>query len=168
MRLDGSPFREQALRAAITIARRAGALLHLVHVHVPIVPSDLPEVGRLDEDIRTQETEYPGAIAQGIGENFGVQVTTSLLEGPVTGAIRDLGEVIERWLAPHSLEAKAEVRVHGSPAEAILQCASDDAVDVIAMTTHGRSVSRMLLGSIADKVLRGASVPVLLYRPTTG
>jgi nucleotide-binding universal stress UspA family protein len=39
-------------------------------------------------------------------------------------------------------------------------------VDLVAMATHGRSgVARMLLGSVADKVTRGAGVPVLLRRP---
>jgi nucleotide-binding universal stress UspA family protein len=38
-------------------------------------------------------------------------------------------------------------------------------IDVIAMATHGRrGLARVLLGSIADKVLRGATAPVLLYR----
>ena len=38
-------------------------------------------------------------------------------------------------------------------------------IDVIAMSTHGRGASRLLLGSVADKVLRSSRVPVLLYRP---
>ena len=33
------------------------------------------------------------------------------------------------------------------------------------MSTHGRGASRLLLGSVADKVLRSSRVPVLLYRP---
>jgi nucleotide-binding universal stress UspA family protein len=38
---------------------------------------------------------------------------------------------------------------------------------LIALTTHGRrGLSRLLLGSVADKVVRGSTLPVLLYRPT--
>ncbi len=40
------------------------------------------------------------------------------------------------------------------------------AVDLIALATHRRSgVTRWLLGGVADKVVRGATLPVLLYRP---
>lgn len=39
-------------------------------------------------------------------------------------------------------------------------------IDVIAMSTHGRGMSRLFLGSVADKVLRGSELPMLLYRPT--
>lgn len=37
--------------------------------------------------------------------------------------------------------------------------------DLIAMATHGRGVSRLVLGSVADKVLRGSQVPILLRHP---
>ncbi|MBI4545817.1 MAG: universal stress protein, partial [Gemmatimonadetes bacterium] len=58
------------------------------------------------------------------------------------------------------------VIVHASPAAGILDFAERNAVDLIAMATHGRGgVSRIMLGSVADKVLRGARAPVLLYRP---
>jgi nucleotide-binding universal stress UspA family protein len=41
----------------------------------------------------------------------------------------------------------------------------DAGVDGIAMATHGRSGwSRWLLGSVADEVLHGSAIPVLLYR----
>lgn len=53
----------------------------------------------------------------------------------------------------------------GDPAEEILHRAQEAEVSIIALATHGRSgVSRWLLGSVADKVLRGADVPVLLVR----
>ena len=52
------------------------------------------------------------------------------------------------------------------PAHAILEWAASNPVDVIALATHGRGGwSRLALGSVADKVLRGAAVPLLLYRP---
>ena len=53
----------------------------------------------------------------------------------------------------------------GDPAHQILECAEANEIDVIAIATHGRSgLSRWLLGSVADKVLRGSDIPVLLYR----
>jgi nucleotide-binding universal stress UspA family protein len=40
-------------------------------------------------------------------------------------------------------------------------------VDAIAMSTQGGGVSRLLVGSVADKVLRGSDLPLLAYRPVT-
>ena len=46
---------------------------------------------------------------------------------------------------------------------AILDCADSEHVDLIIMASHGRSgLSRMLIGSVTDKVIRGASCPVLV------
>ena len=51
-------------------------------------------------------------------------------------------------------------------ADAILKTAVSVAADAIVMSTHGRSgLGRWLLGSVADKILRHASIPVLLTRP---
>lgn len=53
----------------------------------------------------------------------------------------------------------------GQPAETILDVARSNDVDMIAMTTHGRSgIQRFLLGNVADRVVRHAHVPVLLVR----
>jgi nucleotide-binding universal stress UspA family protein len=50
---------------------------------------------------------------------------------------------------------------------AILEEAGARPGTVIALETHGRGgLSRLLLGSVADKILRGASVPVLVHRTT--
>ncbi len=54
----------------------------------------------------------------------------------------------------------------GRPAEVILDAATANAVDMIAMATHGRSgIQRLLLGSVADRIVRHAHVPVLMVRP---
>jgi nucleotide-binding universal stress UspA family protein len=58
------------------------------------------------------------------------------------------------------------VSLDGSPAEEILDYAQNNEVDMIIMTTHGRSgPSRWLIGSVADKVIRNATVPVLMMSP---
>ncbi len=52
-------------------------------------------------------------------------------------------------------------------ATAVLKMARDKDIDVIAVATHGRSgLKRLLLRSVADKIVRGAFTPVLVYRPT--
>jgi nucleotide-binding universal stress UspA family protein len=53
----------------------------------------------------------------------------------------------------------------GAVADTILNVAEEMQVDVIAMSTHGRTgPARWLLGSIADKVVRNSQIPVLLIR----
>jgi nucleotide-binding universal stress UspA family protein len=51
----------------------------------------------------------------------------------------------------------------GAPPELILDTAKAENVDLIVMSTHGRSgLNRLLYGSVAEAVLRGAHLPVLL------
>jgi nucleotide-binding universal stress UspA family protein len=59
--------------------------------------------------------------------------------------------------------------VTGNASEEILKAAGEIDADLIAMSTHGRSgLRRMAFGSITDKILRGASVPVLMVRAPEG
>lgn len=54
----------------------------------------------------------------------------------------------------------------GSPAEEIVRVAAEQAVDLIIMGTHGRTgARRLLLGSVAESVVRCAPCPVLTLRP---
>lgn len=66
--------------------------------------------------------------------------------------------------------ATVNIRVNaGNAAEEILKAADEIQADMIAMSTHGRSgLSRLAFGSVTDKVLRGASVPVLTVRAPAG
>lgn len=58
-----------------------------------------------------------------------------------------------------------EVRV-GSPVEEIARFVEEERVDLVAMATHGRKgINRLLMGSVAEEVLRTISVPILLDRP---
>lgn len=57
------------------------------------------------------------------------------------------------------------VTVEGRPHTQIVHFAEANQIDLIVMCTRGQSgFSRWLMGSVADRVLRGASVPVLLVR----
>lgn len=57
----------------------------------------------------------------------------------------------------------------GNQADGILKAADEIKADMIAMSTHGRSgLRRWAFGSITDKVLRGATVPVLTVRAAEG
>jgi nucleotide-binding universal stress UspA family protein len=55
---------------------------------------------------------------------------------------------------------------YGTPAEAIAEAARVNRVDMIVMTTHGRSgLGRMLLGSVTESILRGTPTPLLVLHP---
>jgi nucleotide-binding universal stress UspA family protein len=61
---------------------------------------------------------------------------------------------------------RIRVVIDVDPAHAILDAVHEASADVISMATHGyRGIKRLVLGSVAEKVLRHASVPVLLIRP---
>ena len=59
--------------------------------------------------------------------------------------------------------------IEGKAADAILDYASKNGVDLIIMATHGRTgISRWALGSVTDKVVRTSSAPVMVVAPASG
>ncbi|MFC1860256.1 universal stress protein [Chloroflexota bacterium] len=95
---------------------------------------------------------------------------------PVAYTEVEMGQIKKRSLdylkqVAKRLKAKGgvvETRVEvGSAAEEIIRVADEMDVDLIAMSTHGRhGISRWAFGSVTDKVLHGASKPVLVVRPS--
>ena len=73
-------------------------------------------------------------------------------------------EGIGQRLAERGLTIRTDVRLEAA-AEAILDLAVEQQADLIVMSTHGRGgLGRWVYGSVADRVLRGAAIPVLLVR----
>jgi nucleotide-binding universal stress UspA family protein len=71
--------------------------------------------------------------------------------------------LIDHDLVQHSM--KIEIR-EGSPASEIIRAADSLGADLIVMSTHGRSgLRQILMGSVAEKVVRMARVPVLTVKP---
>jgi nucleotide-binding universal stress UspA family protein len=143
--LDGSGFSEDIIDSAVALAKCSGAALTLLRVVLP-VPLIVP-------DITTGYASTP--ILQD-------DVATERL---VAEARDDIADVARR-LEQYSLKVETEVVVAPSIAQGILDVAESGRVDAIAMSTHGRGISRFLIGSVADKVLRGTRLPILLHRPT--
>jgi nucleotide-binding universal stress UspA family protein len=72
---------------------------------------------------------------------------------------------IKTQLSKEGLSVEAKV-LTGRPAETITDFAQRNKVDLIAIATHGRSgISRWIFGSVADRIVRSVSAPVLLIRP---
>jgi nucleotide-binding universal stress UspA family protein len=68
-------------------------------------------------------------------------------------------------LRAEGLEVETQVSVESRPAASILCFAEDHDIDLIAVATHGRGgVPRVVMGSVTDKIVRGARVPVLVVR----
>jgi nucleotide-binding universal stress UspA family protein len=98
--------------------------------------------------------------------------TTSLSDLPadagwenVTEALHREGETavaaVEDRAAEHEVPVESEIR-EGSPATEILEHTAETDCDLVVMGTHGRSgVDRLLLGSVAERVVRSSAVPVL-------
>jgi nucleotide-binding universal stress UspA family protein len=81
-------------------------------------------------------------------------------------------ELKERWQARGcaipSVKCIAAYSVMGAIAGGILRFAEDNGADLIMLSTHGRSgIQRWLMGSVAEKVLRGSDMPLLLARAST-
>ena len=88
-----------------------------------------------------------------------------ILQERVDAAHAYLGDVATR-LSVEGYLVDTDVVVSNLPAATILDYAERHGTELICMATHGRSgVKRFLLGSVADKVLRAAEIPMLIYRP---
>ena len=94
-----------------------------------------------------------------------VQMNQGLVEEAKESAAEYLETHAER-MRRRDLTVETSVLVDAQPGHGILRESENRRCDFIAMTTHGRSgLTRAILGSTSDKVLRGTHVPVLLYRP---
>jgi nucleotide-binding universal stress UspA family protein len=77
-------------------------------------------------------------------------------------------ETVAARLRERGLRVQTQVVIDDQPAHAILQEAEAQHASMIAMETHGRrGLSRLMLGSVADKVIRGTHIPILVHRPET-
>jgi len=88
----------------------------------------------------------------------------------VTEALREEGaaalEDVEKRVTDVPVETET---AEGSPSREIVEYARERGCDVIAMGTHGRSgFDRLLLGSVAERVVRSSPVPVLTIRVGNG
>jgi nucleotide-binding universal stress UspA family protein len=136
--LDNSKLAELALPDALTLAQLNKATITLLHV---IPPSHLPTA------------DYP--VTPVLIDQF--------IEDQRKWAQGYLDEVRNR-LRSEGVTIQTAVEV-GLAAETIIDYAAEYHVDLIVMSTHGRSgLQRWVYGSVADKVLRGAHVPVVLVR----
>jgi len=145
------------------------------HILIPLDGSALAEqmlthataLGRLIQaEYTLLQAIEPVSIGYGT-ELYGVVVDTQGMEQLRTQAQEYLDRLAVR-LRADSLRVQTAAVIERA-ATAILNYAHEHVVDLIALETHGRSgLARWLVGGVADKVVRGATVPVLLHRPQSG
>jgi nucleotide-binding universal stress UspA family protein len=138
--LDGSTICEAVMPYAKELGQLLGARIIILHVS--------PDEG-------DQEGSFVGNRVVG-GPH-----------GPAPGASATEADRIE--YAAHTFSAAGletlTLTMGGDPTTTILDFARPSAVDLIAMTTHGRNgLSKLILGSVADKVLKEGVLPTLLVR----
>lgn len=82
--------------------------------------------------------------------------------------MRHEGDEAMRYIEELAKTEGVDVRkwiIEGQPAKEILKLAEEEWVDLIVMGTLGRSgIEKFILGSVADKVIRGSRIPVLVVR----
>jgi nucleotide-binding universal stress UspA family protein len=133
--LDGSTLAEQALPHAIAIAERFQSELVLLRVLIPL--SRPPTTA----EVALQRVEEATAV-----------LAREYLER-IAADVRERGITVQM------------VSIGGRPHWEIIQYAETNQVDLIVMCTRGQSgLSRWLMGSVSDRVVRAANVPVLMVR----
>ncbi len=146
--LDGTPFSEQILGPALDVGMVLGSSFTLVRVVKPALIADYVPADGTYAALSHSQLERLSELQRGIEKE-----ARSYLEG------------VANRLVDKGVKAQTRVRVDEQAAAAILREVESDS-DLIALTTHARrGLSRLLLGSVADKLVRGSTAPVLLCRP---
>lgn len=136
--LDGSELAEQVLPHVSAVAGCTGAQVLLLRVPAePVYDYLVPDPGLSAEMRHDIETGAQVYLEEIAAElrSMGIAVSTAVVWG-------------------------------GPIQETLLDVAREQKADLIAMSTHGRSgIARMVIGSVADQIVRHSPVPVLLVRP---
>jgi universal stress protein A len=135
--IDFAESAEQALARAVELARSESAELIILHVYI-----DLPA--------------YP-------------EVTAGRVEAIYEEQRRWVEDELERRARTargQGLIVRPLVRT-GSPAGTIARVAAEERADLVVVGTHGRSgIDRLVVGSVAERVVRHAPCPVLVVKPS--
>jgi nucleotide-binding universal stress UspA family protein len=139
--LDGSELAECVLPHVETIAKgRKACKVTLIRVVPP-----LHLYGGVESSLSPEERQRL--------EVDGIKVAQDYLAGVIKG-LKDAG-----------IKAESAVLYGGQVVDEIVEYTENSEVDLVVIATHGRSgVSRWVLGSVADRILRAVCTPVLMVR----
>lgn len=134
---DGSDGVERAVRHAVDLAVEHGATVHALYV--------------------VNSASYAGMPMESSWEGV-----DEMLRADAESAVELVRAVGDDYDVPVETAV-----IDGTPSSEIVRYAESEGCDLIVMGTHGRGgIDRLLLGSVAEKVVRGSSVPVLTVRVT--
>ena len=138
--LDGSALAEKALAPAYALAKKAAGKVILLRVPTPEIIVPHPVTG-----------------------GYGVWLPEQSEKKAFAEAEDYLTNKASRYDLPNVTTLK--ITVGGDPASIIVDTATDADVDLIVMSTHGRSgMNRWIMGSVTEKVMQDAPCPVLALR----
>lgn len=137
--LDGSPFGDEALVYALSLAQKYESKITLLHVTTQQwegeMSAELPEAEELSERVRSSTSQLNLKEQKDQLTAAGYQVNALVMKGNPVG-------------------------------EVILKAAESENADTIIMSTHGMTGwRRHLYGSVAESVVGHSKIPVLLIRP---
>ena len=142
--LDGSNLAEQAVEPVVRLARAIGGRLIVLRVVRPWVVATRP-MAYAHQLPELREKALAARCAE--ARDYVTRIASSL-EGDLENVTSDV------------------IVAESSEAAEIIRYADRCEVDLIALATRGRSgLRRLMLGSVADKLIRGSRVPVLVVRP---
>jgi nucleotide-binding universal stress UspA family protein len=135
----------------------------MLPIHTILHPTDFSE-----------HSEHALQFASGLARDYGAQLMLVHVivpppviygEGLLTTDVfvnREVQERLHQWQIPDERVRVVRQCVEGDPATEIVRVARERAADLIVMGTHGRTgLSRLLMGSVAEQVVRQAPCPVL-------
>ncbi len=144
---DFSEAANEALDYALSLAKIFQSKLYLLHVYEPMVfytdsPMGMPDVMELEQSIRTSSEQ----------------------------SLRHIHEKLIKMRAGEFGDIQVEtLLLQGKPFVEIIKTAREKNADLIILSTHGRSgLEHILLGSVAEKVVRKSPCPVLTIRAKDG
>ena len=143
--LDGTPCSDEILAPLREGAFGSQAVYRLLTVVAPV--ASLHSVGTLGYPVLDYDDEATALAVRGARAHL-------------------LAVADQLWSNEPGIAIECDVIVGDNPARAVVDAAA--MADVVAMATHGHTVSRVLLGSVTDKVLRGSACDLLLCHPFAG
>lgn len=150
--VDLSAFSLEALKLAVKVVEASEGTLDILHViHNPFDEIYMSEITQTD----------PALIDVYAGEP---QRRAKILR-----ATEEHSEVLLKQFCRDVVQHYGKVRFHvrkGDPFEAILDATEDLRTDLVVLATHGRTgLKRLVIGNVAEKIVRHAPCPVLTVKP---
>ena len=150
--VDLSAFSMEGLRLAVQLAKSSEAVLDILHViHNPF-----------DELYMTSITESDPAMID-------AYAAEPARRAKIVRATEEHAEVLLKQFCHDTVRGVAKVHYHirqGDPFENIIDASEDFLTDLIVLATHGRTgIKRLVIGNVAEKVVRHAHCPVLTVKP---